>query len=157
MKKLTIRAIGSLQETWHPQAIHMYAQRLRPFAQIDIIELPEGHQGSAKPNIPKTQVTEGQSLLKGIPKDATVILLDELGKEYTSPQFATQLETWSEGGRQIVFLIGGSWGVSDEVRKQANAIVSFGKMTLPHALARIVLMEQIYRGMMIGSGKVYQK
>lgn len=108
MQKITIRAIGKLQESWHQQAIHMYLQRLRPYAQVEIVELAEGHQESAKPNIEKTRKIEGQQLLKGLTKNALIILLDENGKEFTSTQFAEQLNLGADSSQSIVFLIGGS-------------------------------------------------
>jgi 23S rRNA (pseudouridine1915-N3)-methyltransferase len=155
MKNLTIRAIGKPTDSWQREAIHMYAERLRPFADIQIIELPEGHDGSAKPNEAKTREIEAVSLLKGIPNDAFVIALDETGKSMASPDFSKRLADWSEGGRTIVFLIGGSWGLHENAKKYANFTLSFGPMTLPHNLARIVLLEQIYRAAMIQSGKTY--
>ncbi len=157
MKNLTIRAIGTLGEPWHKQAIHTYASRLEPFGGIEVIELPEGHKKSAKPDIAQTQSREAESLLKGIPPQATIIALDETGKEYDSLGFSKKLEEWSGGGKPVVFLIGGSWGLHADIRAKAQAIVSLGKMTLPHALARIVLLEQIYRAVMIQRGKEYHK
>lgn len=157
MKNLIIRAIGKPQDSWHQQAIHTYLERLKPFASVQMIELPEGHQGSAKPNELKTKEIEGESLMKGIPKEAWVIALDETGRELDSNGFAAALADWGDGGRPIVFLIGGSWGLSRAARERANIILSFGRITLPHALARIVLLEQLYRAAMIHAGKTYHK
>jgi 23S rRNA (pseudouridine1915-N3)-methyltransferase len=157
MKNLILRAIGKMQESWHQQAIHTYMERLKPFASIQVIELPEGHQGSAKPNEVKTKETEGESLLKGIPKEAWVVALDETGRELDSSSLAAALADWGGNGRPLVFLIGGSWGLSRAVKERADAVLSLGRITLPHALARIVLMEQLYRAAMINTGKTYHK
>ena len=157
MKNLIIRAIGKPQDSWHQQAIHTYLERLRPFASVQIVELPEGHQGSAKPNQEKTKEKEGESLIKGIPKEAWVIALDETGRELDSATFAAALADWGGNGRPLVFLIGGSWGLSHAAKERADAILAFGRMTLPHALARIILLEQLYRAAMINAGKVYHK
>jgi len=157
MLKLKIRAIGKLSDGWQKEAVDIYAQRLKPLASLEIIELPEGHGGSAKPDTAKTPKIEGESLLKGIPSDAWIIALDETGKQFDSPAFAGQMEDWGQGGRPIVFLLGGSWGLSADVRQRANTLLSLGKLTLAHGLARIVLLEQLYRMAMIQSGKTYHK
>lgn len=158
MMKLKIRAVGKLGEDWQKEAVDIYVNRLKPLSPVEIIELPEGHGGSAKPDPEKTRKTEEVSLLKGLPEDAFVVALDETGKQHPSPAFADRMEDWSnQGARTVTFLIGGSWGLSDGVRKRANAVLSLGKLTLPHALARIVLIEQLYRAAMIRSGKTYHK
>jgi 23S rRNA (pseudouridine1915-N3)-methyltransferase len=157
MHKIILRVIGRPGEPWHQQAIHSYLERLSPYAKIEMVELPEGHGGSAKPDASKTRSAEALSLLKGIPQDARVVALDETGKQTDSPGLATYLETWTEGGRTVVFLIGGSWGLDRTVLDRADMILSLGKLTLPHLLARIVLLEQLYRAETILSGKTYHK
>ena len=157
MHKTTLRVIGRAQETWHVEALESYLDRLSPFQKIDLIELPEGHGGSAKPDLAKTRKVEAESLLKGIPDGAFAVALDETGKRFDSPTFAKKLETWAEGGRPVVFLIGGSWGLDASVRDRADVVLSLGEMTLPHLLARIVLLEQLYRAESILSGKTYHK
>lgn len=157
MTNLLIRAIGRTPEPWHQQAVHMYRERLAPLSPVEIVELPEGHKGSAKPDVEKTRAAEAKSLLKGIPRDAWVVALDEAGKNLSSMDFANALTDWTLNGRPVVFLIGGSWGLDGEVKARANVTLSLGAMTLPHALARIVLLEQLYRAAMIRSGKTYHK
>jgi 23S rRNA (pseudouridine1915-N3)-methyltransferase len=157
MQKIIIRAIGRASESWHREAIQTYLERLVPFARPDLIELPEGHGGSAKPDIEKTRRTEAESLLKGIPDHAFVVALDETGKQVDSASFAHKLDAWSEGSRTLVFLIGGSWGLDATIRDRADAVLSLGSMTLPHLLARIVLLEQLYRAATILAGKTYHK
>jgi 23S rRNA (pseudouridine1915-N3)-methyltransferase len=157
MIKARIRCVGKPSESWHQQAIHSYEERLAPFAHLETVELQEGHKNSAKPDIAKTKAIEAESLLKGIPKDAWVVALDETGKELDSPTLAKSIAEWTEGGRTVVFLIGGSWGLDASVKERANAVLSFGKITLPHALARIILLEQLYRAAMINAGKTYHK
>jgi len=158
MNRLKIRAIGRLPDDWQKAAVDMYVERLKPLSNLEIIELPEGHGGSAKPDVIKASKNEAESLLKGLPPDATVIALDETGKQLDSPALAAQIQAWSENGsRPVVFLIGGSWGLDPSVRARADMVLSLGKLTLPHALARIVLLEQLYRSAMIQSGKTYHK
>lgn len=136
----------------------MYEERLAAFGKIDLVELPEGHGGSSRPDEAKTRTIEAESLLKGVPKGAFVVALDETGKSFSSLSFAKKLEEWSENGaRSVVFLIGGSWGLDEKVRKAAGAVLSLGPMTLPHGMARAVLLEQLYRARMIQSGREYHK
>jgi 23S rRNA (pseudouridine1915-N3)-methyltransferase len=158
MKNLTIRAIGKLSELWQRDAVHIYEERLSSFSSIEIIELPEGHKSSAKPDEAKTRSTEADSLLKNIPDEAFVVALDETGKAFSSLDLAKKIESWSDQGRRpLVFMIGGSWGLDQRVRDRANFTLSFGPMTLPHGIARILLAEQLYRAKMISSGKTYHK
>lgn len=157
MKSIHIRAVGSPTEPWQSEAISMYLDRLKPFAKVELTEIAEGHQGSAKPDAAKTRTREAESLVKGQPKGSFIIALDETGTNLDSPSFARKLEAWAEAGRPLVFLIGGSWGLDPALRSQANAVISLGKQTLPHNLARIVLLEQLYRAETIIRNKEYHK
>jgi 23S rRNA (pseudouridine1915-N3)-methyltransferase len=162
MKRIHIRAIGGLSEAWQREASESLKTRLSPYAKLDITELSEGHKGAAKPDIAKTRFTEAEGLRRGIARYAPtanpfVIALTEGGKEYDSPAFAKQLETWSESGRPLVFLIGGSWGLDESLLKGAHAKLSLGKMTWPHGMARLLLLEQLFRAEAISRGKEYHK
>jgi 23S rRNA (pseudouridine1915-N3)-methyltransferase len=157
MHKIVIKAVGKAQESWQKEAIQTYVDRLAPFAKLEIVEVTEGHKGSAKPDEVKTKNEEAISLLKNLPKDATVICLDETGRNHDSQSFSKKLEGWTEGGRPVVFLIGGSWGLDASVKQAANETISFGKQTLPHLLARVLLLEQLYRAETILAGKTYHK
>lgn len=159
--KILIKCIGTLQEPWHKQAIHMYTQRYRPFGKLEIIELPEGHKGSAKPNLIQTLQTEADSLFNKIDSDSFIIALDQTGTQLTSQDLANLIKgshpSLVIGNRSLVILIGGSWGLDKNVLKKANLVLSLGKITLPHSLARIILLEQLYRAQMINSGRKYHK
>ncbi|MCC7357543.1 23S rRNA (pseudouridine(1915)-N(3))-methyltransferase RlmH [Candidatus Uhrbacteria bacterium] len=157
MQRIVIRAIGKVPQGWQRQGVAEYLERLTPFSAINVIELPEGHDGTAKPDLVRTQQTEAISLLKSIPEDSFVIAVDETGTTFSSTSFADHLAEWSTGGKTLVFILGGSWGLDERVRARANFILSFGKLTFPHALARIILLEQLYRAAMIQSGKTYHK
>ena len=157
MKRIHIRTVGRLPETWQREAEQGLVQRLQPYAKTEIIEISEGHGGSSKPDPARARATEAEGLSKGYKDDAIVIALDEHGKEYDSPAFAKQLETWSEGGHPLVFLIGGSWGLDETLLKDANAKLSLGKMTWPHGIARLLLLEQLFRAEAISRGKEYHK
>jgi len=152
-----IRAVGKPKEDWQKEALKEYQKRLSAFAKIEAQEVPEGHGGAKKPDTQKTISKEAESLLASLPGNAFVIALDETGKNLSSEDFAKRIEVATEGGRPVIFLIGGSWGLDETVRERANLVLSFGKETLPHMLARIVLMEQIYRVETILKGKTYHK
>lgn len=157
MHHFVIRAVGSAHEAWHPQAIHKYVEALRPFARVEVIELDEAHRGSARPNVEETRKREGEKLLQSLPANSIIVALDERGVNDSSTRLAERVKEWADGGRPVVFLLGGSWGLSDEVRARAQHLLSFGKHTLPHLLARITLLEQLYRAETILSGKEYHK
>jgi len=157
MKKIQIRAIGKANDAWQKEAIQSYKTRLKPFADVSIIELPEGHSSSAKPNTATTRKNEAKSLLQSIPEHAVIIAMDEHGIEMPSNTFSKHISKWSQNGASLVFLIGGSWGLEDEIRNRVHHIISFGKITLPHIFARIILLEQLYRAEMIARGKEYHK
>ncbi|MDD2786285.1 MAG: 23S rRNA (pseudouridine(1915)-N(3))-methyltransferase RlmH [Patescibacteria group bacterium] len=154
---IQVRSIGKPQADWIKEAVNMYATRCAPFGKIELIELPEGHRGSAKPDVRKAMQTEAEHLLGKLSDDAYVIALDETGKQLNSIAFSGMIESETSNGRSLIFLIGGSWGLDAAVIKRANITLSLGKMTLPHSLARIVLLEQIYRAQMIGEGRNYHK
>jgi 23S rRNA (pseudouridine1915-N3)-methyltransferase len=156
MRKITIRAVGRLPEPWTREAEESYLKRLKPFAKLEIIEVAEGQKGSSKPDPERVKASEADALLKGIDANDVVIALDEHGKEFSSVAFAAKLETWNRG-EKLIFVIGGSWGLHASIRNRANLTLSLGAMTYPHALGRIVLLEQLYRAMTIASGKEYHK
>lgn len=157
MNSTTIRAIGRLNEAWLREGVDMYVERCRPFTNLQIIELPEGHGGSAKPDIEKAKKIEAQAILKGLPADAALVALDETGSSLTSAGLAERLAGWKTEGRTVCFAIGGSWGLDAEILRKADFSLSLGKITLPHGLARLVLAEQIYRAHSIMAGKAYHK
>lgn len=157
MKSIHIRAIGKPTEDWQIEAALTYVKRLSPFAKVQITEIKEGHGSSSKPDINKTQRIEAENLLKNLPTNSKLIALDETGHNFDSVGLSKKLETLSQDGSPLVFVIGGSWGLDQTVRDRADLILSFGKQTLPHNLARIVLLEQLYRAEAISRGKEYHK
>jgi len=113
-----------------------------------------------KKKLPPAKLTarEGELLLAAVPKGATIVALDERGREFKSLEFAKKLEGWRDNGvGDIAFLIGGADGHSEEVRKKANLLLSFGKATWPHMLVRPLLVEQVYRAQCILSGHPYHR
>jgi 23S rRNA (pseudouridine1915-N3)-methyltransferase len=155
MHTYLLRVIGKAQDPWQKEALQEYQTRLSPYAQVQIIECAEGHQGSAKPDEQKTRAREAESLLASLPPHAFLIALDEQGKNLSSTTLATTIKEYLD--RPVVFFIGGSWGLDASIRNRMHLVLSLGKQTLPHMLARIVLLEQLYRVETILQGKTYHK
>jgi 23S rRNA (pseudouridine1915-N3)-methyltransferase len=104
-----------------------------------------------------TQKAEADLLLGAIPSKSFVVLMDERGKDMTSRDLAARFKTWQEAGRDIAFVIGGADGVLDTVRERADFTLGFGKLTWPHRLVRVMLLEQIYRAQQINAGHPYHR
>ena len=144
MHRFLLRVVGRPHEAWHPQAIHMYLERLRPYAQVEVVEFEEHRDVNEK-------------LFKNLPAGATVVVCDSRGAMLSSPDLARAVERWTEFGTTTVFIVGGSEGIDPTFVPSNAARLSFGKLTLPHILARIILLEQLYRAETILHGKTYHK
>lgn len=156
MHKLRIFSVGSAHEDWQREAIHTFCTRLSPFAQVEIKEIADGANGSAKPDPNRVKEKEAESLEKAL-GDIPYIALDERGKNLSSAEWAELLKEAAETGQAVGFVIGGAWGLEARIREKALKTVSFGKQTAPHILARILLLEQLYRAETILKGKEYHK
>ena len=159
MINVTLIAVGKLKEKYLRDAVAEYFKRLGAFCKINIIEVDEEKIGDnpSKAQIDNVLEKEGQRIIKKIPKSSSVITLCIEGKEYSSPEFSSLIEKISLENSSICFVIGGSFGLSEDVKKLGNTKLSFGKMTLPHQLARMVLLEQIYRAFSISGNSKYHK
>lgn len=152
--------VGKLKEKYLKQGIEEYVKRLGAYAKIDIVEVPDE---KAPENLSESEMTavkekEGERILDKIPSDAYVITLEIGGKMLTSEALAKKLdELGTYGKSKLVFVIGGSLGLSDHVQKRSDFALSFSKMTFPHQLMRLVLMEQVYRAFKIVRGEPYHK
>lgn len=157
---ITIIAVGKLKEKYLKQGIDEYLKRLSAYAKIQIIEIPDE---KAPEELSETEMRlvkqkEGQRIIAKIPNDAHVIALAIEGKMKTSEQLAADLERLMTYGKsKIALVIGGSLGLSDDVLARANEQLSFSKMTFPHQLMRLVLVEQVYRAFRIMRGEPYHK
>ncbi len=159
MINVTVIAVGKLKEKYLRDGCDEYIKRLGAFSKINVIEVDEEKVGDnpSDAQIKNVIEKEGQRIIKKIPKSSAVITLCIEGKEYSSPDFSKLIENISMTSSSICFIIGGSFGLSDEVKKMSLAKLSFGKMTLPHQLARMVLLEQIYRAFSISNNSKYHK
>lgn len=158
--KITILAVGKIKEPFYRQAIAEFEKRLGKYIKLTIIEIqdektPENASAQEQKIILDK---EGARLMKQIPANAYVIALAIQGRQLDSMQLSEMVQSLGVGGTShIVFLIGGSLGLADTVLKNADLQLSFSKMTFPHQLMRIILLEQVYRSMRIIHHEPYHK
>lgn len=158
--KITILCVGKVKEKYFTGAIEEYVKRLLRYCKPEIIEVadektPDGASAAIEEQIKQK---EGERLLKYIPDDAYVCILAINGKQLTSEELSEKIgELGVRGTSHIVFVIGGSLGLWDTVTKKGDFLLSFSKMTFPHQLMRVVLLEQIYRAYRILNGEPYHK
>lgn len=154
MYRLTVIALGSLKESFWKDAILEYEKRLSASAKVRVIEVAETPFKSAG-EAPAVMRAEAESIKKKLPDGAFVIALDKGGKKPSSEEFAALLAREGEGGREIVFVIGGPLGLDPKFVAECHASLSLSSLTFTHGEARAVLFEQIYRAMTILGGKTY--
>lgn len=157
MLKITVVAVGKLKEKFWVAACDEYLKRLRPYAKVTVAEIPDVDPARAG-GVETALEREGAGILAAVPEGAHVILMDIEGKQRSSVDFSRHLDDLAlRGASELAFVIGGSDGVSDAVRARADETFSFGPITLPHNLARVVLLEQLYRAFKISRGEPYHK
>lgn len=157
---ITIISVGKLKEKYLKQGIDEYLKRLTTYAKINIIELPDEKAPENLSPIQMEQIKkkEGDRILSKISPNAHVIALSIEGTMKSSEELAARLDHLATTGKsKIVFVIGGSLGLSAEVMKRADEALSFSKMTFPHQLMRLILVEQVYRAFRIIKGEPYHK
>lgn len=157
---ITIVCIGKLKERYWTDAIQEYSKRLSKYCSLTINELKEEKAPDNPSNAEEMAVkeAEGKSILKQIKNDAYVIALEIQGKELTSEALSDKIQSLGLTGKSdVVFVIGGSIGLSDEVLSRADFRLSFSKLTFPHQMMRVILLEQIYRGFKIMKNEPYHK
>ena len=150
---IKIICIGKIKEKYLKDAILEYKKRLSKYTKLDIIELPDINY----PEIDKVKKEEGKLILKHLKTNDNIIVLDINGQELTSIELTNKLCKLEEINSNITFIIGGSYGLSDEVKKRASYSLSFSKLTFPHQLFRVILLEQIYRTYKIRNNENYHK
>jgi len=158
--KITIIAVGKIKEKFYRDALAEYEKRLSRYCKLEIIEVSDEKtpdKASESVNLMILE-KEGERISKHIPEDAYVIVTAIEGKRYTSEGFSDVIKQAGISGiSHIVFVIGGSLGICDAIKKRGNLRISFSDMTFPHQLMRVILLEQIYRGYRIISGEPYHK
>lgn len=157
---ISIVTVGKLKEKYLKLGIEEYVKRLNSYAKIEMIEVPDEKAPEILSDIEMKQVKqkEGERILAKINQDTYVIALAINGKLKSSEELADNLDKLATYGKsKVAFVIGGSLGLSDEVLKRADEQLSFSKMTFPHQLMRLILVEQIYRAFRINRGEPYHK
>lgn len=157
---ISIITVGKLKEKYLKQGIGEYVKRLSAYAKIDIIEIPDEKAPETLSEMEMLQVKakEGERILAKISDDTHVIALAIEGKMKSSEELAETIDKLATYGKsKIAFVIGGSLGLSEDVMKRANDTLSFSKMTFPHQLMRLILVEQVYRAFRINRGEPYHK
>ena len=158
--RIKIITVGKLKEKYLVQGINEYMKRLTSYAKVEIVEVPDEKAPEKLSEAEMLQVKgkEGQRILAKINENEYVFVLAINGKQFSSEEFSKEIEQLGISGKShITFVIGGSLGLSDEVLKRSQKQMSFGKLTYPHQLMRLVLVEQIYRGFRIMKGEPYHK
>ena len=158
--KIKLVTVGKLKEKYLKDGIAEYMKRLNRFCKVEMIELADEKTPDKASDLENQQILEkeGNKILSKINEREFVIALAIEGNQFPSEKFSQlMMDTTVHGFSDITFVIGGSLGLSPAVKKQANLLMSFGKLTLPHQLMRLVLIEQIYRAFMIQQGSPYHK
>ncbi len=158
---IKIIAVGKIKEDFYRAAIGEYTKRMKAYNKVEIIEVADekAPETLSEKEIEAIKETEGDRILSKIKDDAFVVSLEINGKSLDSIGFAKMIqgEMLDGFGRDLVFVIGGSNGLGTNVQKRSNLQISFGKMTYPHQLMRVILMEQIYRAFRIINKEPYHK
>ena len=148
MLRVQVICTGRLKESFYMEACREYDKRLRRYCALEILELPETGD----------LARDGEAMLRRIPQDAFAVAMCVEGTAYDSRELAGLLENCANAGRsRVCFLIGGSDGLSPAVKSRADARVSMSRMTFPHHLARVMVLEQLYRAFNINEGGKYHK
>ena len=160
MTDIKVICVGKLKEKFYAAAADEYVKRLGAYCKISVLELPE-ERLSDRPSpaqIDAALEKEGERILSKIPNGAVIIALCVEGGTLSSEQLAAKLDKWTvQGKSQFVFLIGGSFGMHPSVKEKAALRLSMSPMTFPHHLARVMVLEQIYRAFKINEGSSYHK
>lgn len=160
MQTVTVLTVGKIKEKYFTDAIEEYSKRLSRYCKLNIISVkdeptPDNPSDKERDAVLKC---EGDRILEKMPKNAYVVPLCIEGKQMSSVEFSKKLQLAAAYGKsEIVFIIGGSMGLDERIKKMADLKLSFSEMTFPHQLMRVVLLEQIYRGFNILNGGKYHK
>lgn len=158
--KITVLCVGKIKEKFYIQALDEYIKRLSRYVKLEIIQVADEKTPDGAGDALNAQIltTEGERLLKKLPEDAHVITLEIGGRKLSSEAFAANIDTLMvKGVSHIAFVIGGSLGLGENMRRKSDFALSFSDMTFPHQLMRVILLEQIYRAFRINANEPYHK
>lgn len=156
---ITVICVGKIKEKYFTAAIDEYSKRLSRFVKLNIIEVADEKipDNASEKEMNQIKEKEGSKILSKLPPNSFIITLCIEGKEFSSEELAKKIADVSMTSSSITFIIGGSLGLSDSVKAKSKLHLSFGRMTLPHQLMRVVLLEQIYRTFKINNNESYHK
>ncbi len=152
--KVTLLLVGKTHDKFYAEAISDYANRINHYLPFDVKVIPE-LKNSGSLGVKQQKEREGELILKNIDEKSDVILLDERGKEYRSVEFASWLANRQQMARNLVFVVGGPYGFSQDVYDRADGKISLSRMTFSHQMVRLVFVEQLYRACTIIKGEPY--
>lgn len=152
--RLRVLSVGKDRSGLYAPAVEEYARRISRYVKLAVEEVPEARKAAGTP---RARDEEGATLLDRIADGERVVLLDERGREETSLEFARRVGAWVEGARDVTLVIGGSDGHGDAIRARATETISLSRLTMAHRLARLVLLEQVYRAFTILRREPYHK
>jgi len=153
--KIILLLVGKTEFLWLRGGIELYEERLKHYVSYQRVEIPELKTAG---NLSQQQIKEreGEAIMKFLKQNDELILMDERGEEFTSEKFASYIEKKSiHGIKNVVFVIGGAYGFSEELYKRANEKISLSKMTFSHQMVRVIFLEQLYRAYTIIKGEPY--
>ncbi|MCI6906854.1 MAG: 23S rRNA (pseudouridine(1915)-N(3))-methyltransferase RlmH [Succinatimonas sp.] len=154
--KIILLAVGTKMPSWVTEAFTDYQKRFPPEMKLVLEEIPPVKR-NGKNSDNKAKEQEAKLILEALPKKAYIVALDERGKQYTSLEMGDKVGKWQNLGMDVVLIVGGPNGLTDEVRNKANELWSLSKLTLPHPLVRVFLAETIYRGYSIFANLPYHR
>ena len=158
--KITLITVGKIKEKYFTDAIAEYVKRLSRYCKLEIIEVADEKTPDNASEGLENQIKEkeGERIISKVPDNAYVVVLAIDGKQLSSEELADKMEKWNVNGvSHLVFIIGGSLGLTQKVLNRADYSLSFSKMTFPHQLMRVILLEQIYRSFRIRNHEPYHK
>ncbi|MGW8246654.1 MAG: 23S rRNA (pseudouridine(1915)-N(3))-methyltransferase RlmH [Acidiferrobacterales bacterium] len=154
--QIYIIAVGQRMPAWVQQGVEEYLKRMPPHCRVQVREVAAVHRGK-NADVGRILKSEGESLIKAVPKGCRVIALDRTGKQFDTPALAGYLTEWMADGNDVALLIGGPEGLPNEVLQQSDSVWSLSALTFAHPLVRVVLAEQLYRAWAITENHPYHK
>ncbi len=158
--KIKVISVGKIKEKYFVGAINEYAKRLTKYCKLEMIEVPDEKcpENLSDKEMDQVKGKEAERILAKVREGEYVITLEILGKQMTSEELSEKMDQLAVSGKSdLTFIIGGSLGLHSSVSKRSNQKLSFSKMTFPHQLMKVVLLEQVYRGFRISRGEPYHK
>lgn len=158
MLEITIVAVGRVKERYIAEGVEEFSRRLRSYARLRQIEVHDEPLHGSTANAMLSLSKEGERILRALPEHALVIALDRSGEEWSSEELAARIRGWElQGENRLAFIVGGELGLSPQVLASSDHVLSLSRMTFTYQLARLLLLEQLYRAFRINRGEPYHR